>query len=346
MRIVDLRSDTFTLPNGEMLKAIATAKLGDDQYFEDETVNKLQECAAKKLGKEDALLVISGTQANLIALMALTHRGDAVILEADSHIFYYEAAGISAIAGVMPKTLKGEFGAINPDDVINAIRVEHKPHEPPSTLLCLENTHNRSGGTCLSQDYMHHIGDITNECKLALHVDGARIFNAAVSLTTDVKNLSKDADSVAFSLSKGLSCPLGSIVTGTKEFCKKARTIRQMLGGAMRQAGIIAAPGLVALETMISRLEDDHKNARLLAKGLIDAGIKISLDKIHTNIVVFNVAPLKMDSATFISRLEEYGVKSSSYGPTIVRMVTHRGIEEEDVEYALEAISHVVKKNE
>ena len=344
MRIVDLRSDTVTLPTDEMLKAIMKARLGDDQYGEDPTVNELQEKAAAKLGKEDALLVVSGTQANLVSVMSQTNRGDKVILEEESHIYYYEVGGISSVAGVIPHTVKGRLGVPEPSDVKRIAAIEHRYHQPKPTLLCLENTHNRAGGTCITAEQTGELASIAKSCDIKVHIDGARIFNAAVALGTDVRDLARNADSVTFCLSKGLSCPIGSIVAGNREFIEKARKFRQMVGGAMRQAGVVAAPGLVALETMIDRLREDHDNARRLAEGLLKLGIKIDMERVQTNIVLIDMNQLGTNSDEFISQIEKDGVKASNYGPTTVRMVTHRGIEREDIEYALDVLDRTLQR--
>ncbi len=344
MRIVDLRSDTVTLPTDEMLKAIMKARLGDDQYGEDPTVNELQEKAAAKLGKEDALLVVSGTQANLVSVMSQTNRGDKVILEEESHIYYYEVGGISSVAGVIPHTVKGRLGVPEPSDVKRITAIEHRYHQPKPTLLCLENTHNRAGGTCITAEQTKELASIARSCDMKVHIDGARIFNAAVALGTDVKDLARNADSVTFCLSKGLSCPIGSIVAGNREFIEKARKFRQMVGGAMRQAGVVAAPGIVALETMIDRLREDHDNARRLAEGLLKFGIKIDMERVQTNIVLIDMNQLGTNSDEFISQIEKDGVKASNYGPTTVRMVTHRGIEREDIEYALDVLDRTLQR--
>ncbi len=343
MRIVDLRSDTVTLPTDEMLKAIVNARLGDDQYCEDPTVAELQEKAATKLGKEDALLVISGTQANLVSVMSQTNPGDKIILEAESHTYYYEAGGISAVAGVIPHTVKGRLGVLDPVEIEKIAQIEHKYHQPRPTLLCLENTHNRAGGTCITAQQTQQLASVAKSYNMKVHVDGARIFNAAVALGIDVKDLTREVDSVTFCLSKGLSCPLGSIVAGSQDFIDKARRNRQRLGGAMRQAGIIAAPGIVALETMINRLREDHENARRLADGLSRIGIKIDMERVQTNMVLIETEQLGISSAEFISQIGANGVKASNYGPTTVRMVTHRGIEKEDVAYALDVAQRVVE---
>lgn len=343
MEFIDLRSDTVTLPTREMLEAILMAKLGDDQYGEDETVNKLQEKAADKLGKEQALLVSSGTQANLVSVMSHTSRGDAAILEAESHIMYYEAAGISGVAGVMPITVKGNMGALNPADVEDRLIQQHRIHQPKVKLICLENTHNRAGGTCITPQQTHEIAELAQKYNVKLYVDGARIFNAAIALNVDVKSLTKEVDSVSFCLSKGLSAPVGSLILGDREFIDRARVNRQRLGGAMRQAGIIAAPGLIALETMIDRLKEDHENAKTLAKGLVDLGLSVDLRRVQTNIVMIDVSTLGMTSEQFTSKLTELKVKASIYGKTTVRMVTHRGIDASHIKYVIEAVSNIVR---
>jgi threonine aldolase len=344
MRVVDLRSDTVTLPTDEMMKAIANARLGDDQYLEDPTVNELQEKAATKLGKEEALLVISGTQANLISIISQTHPGDKVILEAEAHTYYYEAGGMSAIAGVIPHPVKGVLGVPSAEEIRRIAQIEHKYHQPRPTLLCLENTHNRAGGICVTPQQTKELTSVAKSYDMKVHVDGARIFNAAVALGVDVKDLTRNVDSVTFCLSKGLSCPLGSIVAGSREFIERARKNRQMLGGAMRQAGIIAAPGLVALESMINGLHVDHENARRLADGLMAMGIKIDMERVQTNMVLIETNQLGTSSVELLSQIENEGIKASNYGPTTVRMVTHRGIERDDIEYALDATKRVLDR--
>ena len=332
----------MTLPTQEMLESIMNAKLGDDQYGEDETVNKLQEIASKKMGKEDALLVASGTQANLVSLMSHTQRGDAAILEEESHMIYYEASGLSAIAGVMPITIKGHLGALDAKKVNDRLKVQHRIHQPEIKIICLENTHNRAGGTCLRPEQIHEIGEVAQSNSIKLHMDGARIFNAAVALNVDVKKLTKEIDSVTFCLSKSLSAPVGSMILGEKEFIEKARINRQRVGGAMRQAGIIAAPGIVALEKMIDRLKDDHMNSKILANGLRDLGLGIDLKRVQTNIVLIDVSSIGLSSEEFISELLNYKIKASNYGVSTVRMVTHRGIEASHINYVIESISKII----
>ncbi|MCD6469189.1 low-specificity L-threonine aldolase [Candidatus Bathyarchaeota archaeon] len=342
--VIDLRSDTVTLPTEEMLEAIRNAELGDDCYKEDPTVNRLEEMAAKKMGKEAALLVPSGTMANLVSVMSNTKRGDCVILEAESHIYWYEVGGMSAIAGVLPWPIKGNMGALDPKDVEAAIKPKNI-HFPETTLVCIENTHNRAGGTIITPQQIEALSKVTREYGLKLYMDGARIFNAAVALKVDVREFTRHVDNLMFCLSKGLSCPIGSVIVGDSEFIEKARKIRKMLGGGMRQAGIIAAPGIIALEKMIDRLEEDHRNARLLAEGIakID-GLYVDLRRVQTNMVLIDVSGLGIDADTFINKLREKGVLALSHSRTTVRMVTHRGIEREHIEKALTIIEDVTKE--
>lgn len=264
MRTVDLRSDTVTLPTDDMLEAIRTARLGDDVFRENPTVKKLEELAAEKMGKEKALLVTSGTQGNLVSLLAQTKPGDRIILEEKCHIYNYEVGSLAAIAGLLAWPLKGNYGALNSEDVKAALRPKDI-HIAEASLVTLEDTHNLAGGTIITPEQVKAVADIAHENNLTLHIDGTRIFNAAVALNRDVKEFTKHANSVMFCLSKGLSAPVGSIVAGCDEFVEKARRFRKMLGGGMRQSGIIAAAGIIALESMVNRLREDHENARLLA---------------------------------------------------------------------------------
>lgn len=340
MKIVDLRSDTFTLPTQEMMQAIQTAELGDDVFREDPTVNKLEDIAAQKVGKESALFVTSGTQANVVCLLTHTHRGDEVIMEAQSHTYLYEVGAMAALGGLMAYPIPGDNGVLNPEDVKKAIRGSDI-HFPVTRLVCIENTHNNAGGTVITPEQIKAIADVVKP-DIKMHLDGARVFNAAIALNTDAKKITKAFDSVMFCLSKGLSAPVGSMVCGSEEFIERARKTRKMLGGGMRQAGILAACGIVALEKMIDRLKDDHKNARKLAEGLSHVnGIRIDLDTVQTNIVIFNVSALG-GSRKFIEALEKKGVKCLARDEDHVRMVTHRMISEEDIDTALERIGEVV----
>jgi len=303
MKRIDLRSDTVTLPTEEMMKAIESAELGDDVYEEDQTVNRLQELAAKKTGKEAALLVTSGTQANLVSQLALTQRGQEIIVERDCHMYYYEVGGMSAIAGLIPRTIEGTMGYLEPEKIEREIR-EKDIHYPPTGLICLENTHNRAGGTVITPKQMEAVHNLAKSHGLPLYVDGARIFNAAVALHTDVKNFRCDA--MMFCLSKGLSAPIGSLICGSNEFIERARKLRKMLGGGMRQAGIIAACGIVAIEKMVDRLADDHRNAMILAEELnaMD-GISVDMSRVQTNMVYFDVGGLGVKD--FICEMSKRG---------------------------------------
>jgi threonine aldolase len=341
--LLDLRSDTVTLPTKEMLDAIREAKLGDDVYGEDPTVNRLEAMAAERMGKEAALLVASGTQANLVSLMSNTNRGELVILESESHMYWYEVGGVSAVAGLLPWPVKSSFGAFDPADIEAAIRPRNI-HFPEPSLVCVENTHNRHGGTVVTPDQVKVVGEVARAHGLRFYLDGARVFNAAVALEVDVKEFTKHVDSLMFCLSKGLSCPVGSLVVGNREFIAKARKNRKLLGGGMRQAGIIAAPGIIALEKMIGRLAEDHRNARLLAEGMsrID-GLKVDLGRVQTNIVLVDVSGLGVAEERFVSALRQAGVLAGAVGKGRVRFVTHRGIERDNVEEAGFAVRNVVE---
>ncbi|HMK94923.1 MAG TPA: GntG family PLP-dependent aldolase [Candidatus Limnocylindrales bacterium] len=342
--MIDLRSDTITLPTEEMLEAIRHAELGDDVYGEDPTVKKLEEMAAEKMGKEAALLVTSGTQANLVSLMSNTKRGDLVFLEAESHIYWYEGGGLSAIAGLLPWLIRGRFGAFNPEDIEAAIRPKNV-HFPEPTLICIENTHNRYGGTIVTPDQMRAVSEVAKRRGLKFYMDGARIFNAAVALKVNVKEFAKHVDNLMFCLSKSLSCPVGSVVVGDQQFIEKARKARKVLGGGMRQAGIIAAAGIVALEKMIDRLEEDHKNARRLAEGISKInGIRVDLAAVQTNMVRFDTSSLGAPDELFVRKLKENGVLVSTMAKNSFRMVTHRGIEKVHIEKAINAIDCTVKE--
>jgi len=337
MRVVDLRSDTVTLPTDEMLEAMRVAPLGDDVYREDPTVNRLEELAAKKMGKEAALFTTSGTQANLVSVLSQTRRGDEVILESEAHMYYYESGAFSTFGGLIPRLLKGQFGVLSPQDIESSLRPPNI-HFPPTSLVCIENTHNRAGGTIWTPAQTRAVYDLAHRRGLKVHLDGARIFNAAVAQNIDVRELTQYADSMMFCVSKGLSAPVGSLAVGDQEFIDKARRYRKMLGGGMRQAGVIAAAGIIAIEKMADRLRDDHSNAKTLAKGLASIeGISIDLAHVQTNIVVFDVAGLATSGERWVAKLSESGVKAGALEGEKVRMVTHRGIEKEDIDYVLSA---------
>ena len=333
MKKVDLRSDTITLPTKEMLDSISSAELGDDVFQEDPTVNRLEDLAATKFNKEAALFVPSGTMANLVAVLSHCPRGDEVILGDQAHTFLYEAGGISAFGGVHSRQIPNqEDGTLLLEDIKKSIRKEDV-HFPPTRLICLENTHNRCLGMPLSVDYTNSVTEIAKNNSLSVHVDGARIFNAAVSLDVSVTELTDNIDSVSFCLSKGLSAPAGSMLCGNKDFIEKARRNRKALGGGMRQAGVLAAAGLVALEKMTDRIIDDHENARTLAEGISNIdGIRINLDRVKTNIIYFSLDHPKVGGALLLEKMVEQNIHFFELGPSWFRLVTHAGVSKDDVD--------------
>ena len=344
MRQVDLRSDTLTRPTPSMLKAMAEAQVGDDVFGEDPTINKLEEMAADRLGKEAALFVASGTMGNLVSLLAHCGRGDEIILGDYSHTFYSEQGGSAAIAGIHPRTIPNQLdGKLDLKDIEAAIR-PYDIHHPPSRLIMLENTHNRKNGSPLELAYMRSVKDLADKYKLKIHVDGARLFNAAVALGVDARDLVADADSVSFCLSKGLAAPVGSVICSTADFIVKARRARKIIGGGMRQAGVLAACGIVALTEMIDRLAEDHANARKLAEGLADMpGLSIDPAMIKTNIVYFETTREDLFEDELVRRLEKEGIKIAAMGPRLLRAVTYYQITGEDIEFALHAFSKILK---
>jgi len=333
MKKVDLRSDTITLPTKEMLDAIACAELGDDVFKEDPTVNRLEDLAATKFNKEAALFVPSGTMANLVAVLSHCQRGDEIIIGDQAHTFLYEAGGISAFGGVHSRQIPNqEDGTLLLEDIKKSIRKEDV-HFPPTRLICLENTHNRCLGMPLSVDYTNSVSEIAKNNSLSVHVDGARIFNAAVSLDVSVTELTDNIDSVSFCLSKGLSAPAGSMLCGNKDFIEKARRNRKALGGGMRQAGVLAAAGLVALEKMTDRIIDDHNNARALAEGILNIdGIRINLDRVKTNIIYFSLDHPKIGGCLLLEKMAEKNIHFFELGPSWFRLVTHAGVSKDDVD--------------
>ncbi len=340
---IDLRSDTVTKPTEEMLQAMVSAPLGDDCSGEDPTVNRLEALAASKVGKEAGLLVPSGTMGNLVSVLAHTKHGDEIIMESECHMYYYEVGNISAVAGVLPRLIRGHNGVLDPDDIRKAIRGTDI-HYPTPKLVAVENTHNRGGGTVTPLTVSGAICDVSRERGLLTHLDGARIFNAAVALGVDVREIATPFDSVMFCLSKGLSAPIGSIVAGSRDFVERARKYRKMLGGGMRQAGVIAAAGIVAIEMMTDRLEEDHRHARLLGEGLASIpGIHVALETVQTNMVYFDVEGLGLDSSSFAEALEGYHVKASLRPPTGIRMVTHRHISRENISYVLDVVGEIAE---
>nr|WP_231702784.1 GntG family PLP-dependent aldolase [Desulfocucumis palustris] len=335
IKAVDLRSDTLTLPSGEMREAMASALVGDDVYGEDPTVIRLQEEAAALVGKEDAIFVPSGTMGNQLAILAHTERGDEVLADSQAHIYYYEVGAPAMWAGVSIRPLDGLLAGGGLDVLRNALRPADI-HFPATRLVCLENTFNRGSGTVMFPDEMKDIYHFAGSKGLKVHLDGARLFNAAVFLGKDVREFTANCDSVMFCLSKGLGAPVGSMLAGDSGFIARARKYRKALGGGMRQAGVLAAAGLVALKN-INRLEEDHRHARVLAKGLSALPVfEIELDRVQTNIVVARVAG-GIPASGLVRMLGEKGVKCSAFGPDLVRFVTHLNVGPEDVEYTLKA---------
>lgn len=344
MRVIDLRSDTVTLPSDEMREAIFRAELGDDVFGEDPTVNRLEQTAAERMGKEAALLVVSGTMGNLTSILTHCRRGEEAILGDQSHTFIYEAGGISALGGVHPRTIPNQpNGTLRLEDIEAAIRPDNV-HFPRTRLICLENTHNRCYGAVLSPEYMAGVGQLARRHGLAVHLDGARIFNAAAALEVDVRELTREADSLSFCMSKGLAAPVGSMICGSKAFIAEARRTRKVLGGGMRQAGIIAAAGVVALDKMIDRIREDHDNAARLARGIskID-GLSIDLSHVHTNIVYFDMPGDGRTAEVLVKRLNQGGVRMLGVGPARIRAVTHYGITAEDIDHALRVLVEAMR---
>jgi threonine aldolase len=342
--IVDLRSDTVTQPTPEMREAMFKAEVGDDVFGDDPTINRLEAMAAERMGKEAALFVASGTMGNLVALLTHCQRGHEVILGDQSHTFLNEAGGAAALGGIHPCTVKNQpDGTLLLADIEAAIRIEDA-HHPRTRLVCLENTHNYCFGTPLKREYMQTVGELAHLHGLKLHVDGARIFNAAVALCVDAKELAAPVDSIQFCLSKGLGAPVGSLLCGTREFIYEARRNRKMVGGGMRQAGVLAAAGIVSLTKMVDRLADDHANARRLMHGIAEIP-GLMAGPVHTNLVFFSFAPeTKMAEAEFIKALEERNVRLLSLGPRRFRAVTHCWVDADDIEVALGAMREVMRQ--
>ena len=338
---IDLRSDTVTWPTPEMRRAMAEAAVGDDVFGEDPTVNALQDAAARRLGKEAGLFVASGTMGNLVAVLAHCGRGDEVILGDRAHTFVYEAGGIAALGGVHPHTVPVLPDGTLPLEAIKAAIRPDNVHMPATRLIALENTQGTVGGIPISKAYTDEVGRLARAHGLALHMDGARIFNAATALNVDVADLAAAADSVTFCLSKGLCAPVGSVLVGSRDFIARAHRVRKQLGGGMRQAGILAAAGLIALDTMPLRLAADHANARRLAEGLAALPqIEIALDRVQTNMVFFALRPeVPVSAPQLAERLRRHHVWIMDMGERGFRAVTHYWIRPQDVDRALSAIA-------
>ena len=337
MRVVDFRSDTVTHPTQEMRRAMAEAEVGDDVFGDDPTVNRLEELAADRLGKDAAMFVASGTMGNLVAALTHCQRGDEMIVGDKSHILLNEGGGASALGGIAYRTVPNDLrGMLDPDEVEAAVRPLGNTHYPRTAMVAMENTHNMCGGSVLSPEETNAIAEVAHRHELPLHIDGARIFNAAVYLETPVSELVEEADTVSFCLSKGLSGPIGSLLCGTNEFMERAHRWRKAVGGGMRQVGVIAAAGIVAMETMVDRLAEDHANARKLALGLTRIpGVAIDSESLPTNLVFFEIAD--GDPAELARRLSDRGVKGGRAQRTW-RFATHYGIAADDIDYALDVV--------
>ncbi len=337
--MIELRSDTFTLPTPAMLEAAQTSPLGDDVWGEDPTVRRLEHKAAELMGKEAGLFVSSGTQGNLVSILSHTVRGDEVIVGDKSHIVNAEVAASAVVGGVQLRTVPNTRRGMLDLEVLQSSIRQDDIHYPPTRLICLENSHNACGGAVLTLEDMASVRDIADAAGAAVHLDGARIFNAAVALRVSASSIAEYADSVTFCLSKGLSAPIGSVVCGSGPYVDRARKYRKMLGGGMRQAGIIAGPGLVALDTMIDRLARDHENARFLGQELnAMPGVHVDLLTLQTNIVIATFDGHGRTAGEIVTGLERRGVRCAAVGPQTIRFVTHRGVDRPDIEAAVEAV--------
>jgi len=343
MHVIDLRSDTLTKPTMAMRQAMAEAEVGDDVWGEDPTIIRLEAMSAERMGKEAGLFVASGTMGNLVCLLTHCGRGDEMIVGDQAHTYIYEQGGSSALGGVHPRPLRNQpDGTLALDEIEAAIRTPNV-HFPRTRLICLENTHNRCGGAVLTREYMHAVGELARRQGIALHLDGARIFNAAVALGVPAKTLVEDCDSVTFCLSKGLGAPVGSVVCGSRDFIAEARRARKVVGGGWRQAGVIAAAGIVALEQMVDRLADDHANARRLAEGLaVLPGIVLDPARVQTDIVIFELYRPDMTPEELAARMGERGVRIMAIGGKRLRAVTNYHVTPEDIDAALRAFKAVL----
>lgn len=343
--VIDFRSDTVTKPSAAMRRAMAEAEVGDDVFLEDPSINRLQERAAAVFHREAALFVPSGSMGNLICMMAQTHPGQEVICEEAGHTYNYEMAGMSAVAGVLPRVVAGEDGILSWDSIARGIRPKIY-YRPQTSLITLENTHNMAGGTVYPTSLVDEICDKAHALGIRVHMDGARIFNAATYLGEDVAAMTAKCDSVQFCLSKGLGAPVGSMITGAREFIERCRSIRKMLGGGMRQAGVLAAAGWIALEEGPKRLSVDHENAQRLATGLAAIpGISLNPKKVQTNIVIFSVEKSGIDSAGWIEELKKRSILALPVDAARVRMITHVDVDRKSVEAAIGAAAEIMRKH-
>ncbi len=329
------------MPTPEMRQAMVTAPLGDDVFGDDPTTNRLMEVAAERMGKQAAMFVPSGTMGNLIGVAVNTRRGEELIADADSHVFYYETAGAAAVCGVQIRPVPTEAGIMSAEQVVDAVRPRDDPHQPVTAAIAFENTHNRHGGIVWPLEDLRAASDAAHSQGLRVHLDGARIFNAAVALGVEASEIAACADTVTFCLSKGLACPVGSIFCGSKETVEEAKRWRKRLGGGMRQVGVLAAAGLVALDHMVDRLAEDHANARTLAEGLAELpGVRCDLARVQTNLVFFELD--SMPAPLFTDECAKRGLLSDWMGPRRMRFVTHYGIDAEGIQSALTICEEVL----
>jgi threonine aldolase len=339
--VIDLRSDTVTMPTPEMRRAMVESSLGDDVFGDDPTTNRLLEVAAERMGKEAATFVPSGTMGNLLGVAVNANRGEELIADADSHVFYYETAGAAAVCGVQIRPLRTEAGVMTPQQILDLVRPRDDTHQPLTAAVTFENTHNRHGGIVWPLDDLRAASEAAREQGLRVHLDGARIFNASVALGVAAAEIADCADTVTFCLSKGLACPIGSIFCGSRESVEEAKRWRKRLGGGMRQVGVLAAAGLVALDTMIDRLAEDHANARTLAEGLAELpGVSCDLSRVQTNLVYFQLQD--MTAPEFVDAAKTRGLLSDWMGPKTMRFVTHHGVDAANVQDALKICEEVL----
>lgn len=341
--MLDLRSDVKTLPCGAMRVAIANAELGDDMSGEDPTVNELERQCAELLGKEAAVLVTSGTQGNLVSIYAQTRPGQELVCHELAHIYHYERGGFAAACGCLARPVRGQYGVIDPDDLRPFLTRKPDLHQQPVGLVCLENTHNLCGGTCLTADQTRAVADLAHEHGALVHIDGARIFNAAVALGVSAQELAAPADTITFCFSKGLGAPIGSIVCGPAPTIQRAREARKLFGGALRQAGIIAAGAAYALEHNVAGLAADHAHARRIAETLAAApGVEIDLGSVQTNIVYFAIRRPDLTAPQLCEKLGEYGIKAGARDDFSIRFVTHLDISAADTDLICQALQEIL----
>ena len=341
MPLIDLRSDTVTMPTPAMRRAMVESPLGDDVFGDDPTTNRLLEVAAARLGKEAATFVASGTMGNLIGIAVNAGRGEELIADSESHIFHNETAGAAAVCGVQIHPILTEGGVMSPDQIVDAVHARDDVHQPVTAAVTFENTHNRHGGVVWPLDALRVASDAAHEQGLRVHLDGARIFNASVALGVEASDIAACADTVTFCLSKGLACPIGSVFCGSRESVEQAKRWRKRLGGGMRQVGVLAAAGLIALDSMVDRLADDHANARTLAEGLAELpGVTCDLSRVQTNLVYFDLS--RMSSSAFVEECRKHGLLSDSAGTKRMRFVTHYGVDADDVQTTLKICEEVL----